>query len=45
MFIVNVATNDPIRVIRKFEEKPGRLLTITCPEGDKKYNLSYVLEG
>ncbi|MBP1762570.1 MAG: hypothetical protein H6Q64_2112, partial [Firmicutes bacterium] len=23
MFIVNVATNDPLKVIRRFEEKPG----------------------
>jgi hypothetical protein len=45
MFIINVATNDPIRVIRKLEEKQGQLLAITCPEGDKKFNLSYTLDN
>ncbi|NLV20620.1 MAG: hypothetical protein GXY49_01295 [Syntrophomonadaceae bacterium] len=44
MFIINVATNDPFRVIRRFEEKPGRLLAITCPEGEKRYNLIYSLD-
>lgn len=44
MFIVSVTTNDPFKVIRKFEEKPGRLLAITCPEGEKRYHLLYSLD-
>ncbi|HWQ75672.1 MAG TPA: hypothetical protein VN441_10175 [Syntrophomonas sp.] len=45
MFIVNVATDDPLKVIRKFEEKPSRLLAITCPEGEKQYQLVYSLDS
>jgi len=44
MFIIQVATNDPLRVIRRFEEKPGHLLAITCPEGEKRYQLVYSME-
>jgi hypothetical protein len=45
MFIVNVTTNDPLKVIRKFEEKPGHLLAITCPEGEKNYQIVYAMEN
>lgn len=45
MFIVNVATNDPLKVIRRFEEKPSRLLAVTCPEGEKQYKLVYALDS
>jgi len=45
MFIVNVATDDPIKVIRKFEEKSSNLIAITCPEGIKKYNLSFTMDN
>lgn len=44
MFIVKVATNDPLKVIRRWEEKPGHLLAITCLEGEKSYNLLYSLD-
>lgn len=36
MFIINVETDDPIRVMRKYEAKPIRLLSVTCPETEKK---------
>lgn len=44
MLIINVNTNEPFRVIRKFEEKPARLVAITCPESGKYYRLVYTLE-
>ncbi len=44
MFIMNVATDDPIRVIRKYEEKSSRLLSITCPATGKKYRLIYAID-
>ena len=45
MFIVNIATNDPLKVIRRLEENTGRLLAITCPEGEKRYQLVYSMEN
>lgn len=44
MIILNVNTDDPIRVIRKYETKPARLIAITCPSDGKKYHLIYSLE-
>ncbi len=44
MIILNVATDDPIRVIRKYEEKSARLLAITCPATEKRFRLVYGLE-
>lgn len=44
MYIINVATDDPIRVMRKYEEKPARLLSISCPEGQKPFKMVYAWE-
>ena len=45
MFIINVATDDPIRVMRKYEEKSVRLLSITCPETEKKFRMVYAWDN
>jgi hypothetical protein len=44
MIIVNVSTDDPLRVIRKYEEKPARLLAITCPPDEKPFRLVYAMD-
>lgn len=45
MFIINVATDDPIRIMRKYEEKSVRLLSISCPEAEKKFMMVYALDN
>ncbi len=45
MFIMNVATDDPIRIMRKYEEKPVRLMSVTCPESGKKFLMVYAWDN
>lgn len=43
MIILHVNTDDLMRVIRKYETKPARLIAITCPLEGKRYRLIYSL--
>lgn len=45
MFILNVETDDPIRVMRKYEEKPLRLIAVCCPPAEKSYRMIYAWEA
>jgi len=45
MFILNVETDDPIRVMRKYEEKPLRLIAVCCPPAEKSYRMLYAWEA
>lgn len=45
MFIINVETDDPIRVMRRYEEKPLRLIAVSCPPAEKNFRMTYVWEA